>query len=378
MIQLGSILAVMWLYRRKILDIVGGLPLDAGGEAVCPARCSSAFVPVASLAGACSGGLRQDGALSQPRRDCRVVRHRRASSCWSSSASAQRRRCGRVDETPVWQGAWHRRVSDAGARSGRLAIGRHDCRRAWCMGFDRRVAAEFSFFLAMPTMTAAFANDLLDVRGHLTPDRALEIARRLRDGVRRLAARSSSRSWRWSAASGFAPFAWYRIVVGLAIPGAIAAGIVLNAVAAPQLHRRVLRHGAAVHQRHGARLALRHRRRPDCGRCPSGSWAGTFPGLGDRDTAAGIVLVGALATNVIGRRVLQRGERYLLRGAGLPDHLCPGEAACCRLFTGQRVRLQARRPARRQAGIRSRLPDEGIHGRSGEGAGGTCGGLRPH
>ena len=38
-----------------------------------------------------------------------------------------------------------------------------------------------------------------------------------------------------------------------------------------------------------------------------------IPGLGVAITAAGIVLVGALATNVIGRRLLQTGERYLLR-----------------------------------------------------------------
>ena len=33
-----------------------------------------------------------------------------------------------------------------------------------------------------------------------------------------------------------------------------------------------------------------------------------IPGLGTLTTAAAIVLVGAFATNVIGRRVLQRGE----------------------------------------------------------------------
>jgi len=38
-----------------------------------------------------------------------------------------------------------------------------------------------------------------------------------------------------------------------------------------------------------------------------------IPGLGIVTTAAGVVLVGALATNVIGRRILQRGEHYLLR-----------------------------------------------------------------
>jgi uncharacterized membrane protein len=38
-----------------------------------------------------------------------------------------------------------------------------------------------------------------------------------------------------------------------------------------------------------------------------------IPGLGILTTAIGVLLVGALATNVIGKRVLQRGESYLLR-----------------------------------------------------------------
>jgi uncharacterized membrane protein len=37
------------------------------------------------------------------------------------------------------------------------------------------------------------------------------------------------------------------------------------------------------------------------------------PGLGIVTTAVGILLVGAVATNVIGRRILQRTEYYLLR-----------------------------------------------------------------
>jgi uncharacterized membrane protein len=37
------------------------------------------------------------------------------------------------------------------------------------------------------------------------------------------------------------------------------------------------------------------------------------PGLGIVTTAFGVLLVGAVATNVMGRRVLQLGERYLLR-----------------------------------------------------------------
>src|SRR5260221_9981842 len=38
-----------------------------------------------------------------------------------------------------------------------------------------------------------------------------------------------------------------------------------------------------------------------------------IPGLGTLSTAVAILLVGALATNVIGRRLLQRGEGWLQR-----------------------------------------------------------------
>ncbi|MEJ8476513.1 undecaprenyl-diphosphate phosphatase [Roseibium algae] len=82
------------------------------------------------------------------------------------------------------------------------------------MGTDKRSAAEFSFFLAMPTMTGAFAYDLYKNRNVLSMDDAMLIAigfiasfvaglfvvRRLLDFVSR---------------HGFAPFAWWRIVVGL-------------------------------------------------------------------------------------------------------------------------------------------------------------------
>ena len=37
------------------------------------------------------------------------------------------------------------------------------------------------------------------------------------------------------------------------------------------------------------------------------------PGLGIVTTALGVILVGAVATNVIGKRILQRADSYLLR-----------------------------------------------------------------
>ena len=82
------------------------------------------------------------------------------------------------------------------------------------LGTDKRSAAEFSFFLALPTMGAAVAYDLLKnwdrldftdagliVVGFLTAFlTALLVVRMLLDFVSR---------------HGFAPFAWWRIVVGI-------------------------------------------------------------------------------------------------------------------------------------------------------------------
>ena len=48
-----------------------------------------------------------------------------------------------------------------------------------------------------------------------------------------------------------------------------------------------------------------------------------IPGLGTLTTAAAIVLVGAFARNVIGRRVLQRGESWLLKVPGFRTIYAP-------------------------------------------------------
>ena len=55
------------------------------------------------------------------------------------------------------------------SRSGATIVG------GMLLGLDRPAAAEFSFFLAMPTMAGAFVHDLMEVRDHLTADRATEI-----------------------------------------------------------------------------------------------------------------------------------------------------------------------------------------------------------
>lgn len=95
------------------------------------------------------------------------------------------------------------------SRSGATIVG------ALLMGADKRSAAEFSFFLAMPTMVGAFTLDLLKNYDKLGQDditaivvgfvvaliAGVFVVRGLLDFVSR---------------HGFAPFAWWRILVGSA------------------------------------------------------------------------------------------------------------------------------------------------------------------
>lgn len=86
---------------------------------------------------------------------------------------------------------------------------------ALLLGADKRSAAEFSFFLALPTMGGAFAYDLWQNRNILTFDDTLLIA------VGFAAAFVSAvivvkTVLGFVTRHGFAPFAWWRIAVGLA------------------------------------------------------------------------------------------------------------------------------------------------------------------
>jgi undecaprenyl-diphosphatase len=93
------------------------------------------------------------------------------------------------------------------SRSGATIVG------AMLMGASKRAAAEFSFFLAMPTMAGAFLYDLLKSYKLLTLNDAMLI------GVGFVAAFVSGllvvRGFLdFISKHGFAPFAWWRIIVG--------------------------------------------------------------------------------------------------------------------------------------------------------------------
>lgn len=96
------------------------------------------------------------------------------------------------------------------SRSGATIMG------ALLIGMERRAAAEFSFFLAIPTMLGAASYDLYKSRDLLSGDDAVLIATGFITAF--LAALLVVR-WAVGFISrhGFAPFAYYRIVLGTAM-----------------------------------------------------------------------------------------------------------------------------------------------------------------
>lgn len=93
------------------------------------------------------------------------------------------------------------------SRSGATIVG------ALLLGTDKRSAAEFSFFLAMPTMAAAFAYDLYKNLEIMTPENVTSIALGF---ITAFFAAVVVVRWLLDFVSrhGFALFGWWRIIVG--------------------------------------------------------------------------------------------------------------------------------------------------------------------
>jgi undecaprenyl-diphosphatase len=84
---------------------------------------------------------------------------------------------------------------------------------AMLLGADRRAAAEFSFWLAMPTMAGAFAFDLYMSHGQPGAGNVLLIA--IGFAVSFAAAWVVVKTFvDYVSSHGFALFAWWRVIVG--------------------------------------------------------------------------------------------------------------------------------------------------------------------
>ena len=219
MIQLGSILAVVWLYRAKLVAVLTGLPSQPA------ARRFVLMIGLATVPLLAAGALFSDYVKSVLYGSIVVIAVAFIAGGVIMLIVERLRPVPdvlKVDDIPIGRafaiGLFQALALIPGvSRSGGTIVA------AMAMRVDRPAAAEFTFFLAMPAMTAAFLHDLLDARSHLSPERGLEImvgfvmafiasalvVRPFLGFVRR---------------AGFAPFAWYRIAFGAVLLAALAAG----------------------------------------------------------------------------------------------------------------------------------------------------------
>jgi undecaprenyl-diphosphatase len=219
MIQLGSIFAIVWLYREKIVRVLLGLGSDPGGRHFA-LMIAIATVPLLVVGAAFGGFVKRvfygnfvvialafivGGIVIL------VVERRRPSP---TTVDADRAPLGQALIMGLAQAL---AVIPGVSRSGGTIVA------GMMAGVDRPAAAEFSFFLAMPALTAAFAHDLFEARHELSAERGVEIAVGLA-----MAFLSSALVIRPFLAvvrrSGFGSFAWYRIAAGAALLVAVAAG----------------------------------------------------------------------------------------------------------------------------------------------------------
>jgi len=207
-IQLGAILAVMVLYVRRLWGVLLGLPRDPAARHFALAILL-AFLPAALVGVAAHGFIKS--VLFSP---------------WVVAISLILGGVAilvieRIRPAPVVHGIEAlslRRALAIGAvqclamipgvsRSGATIMG------ALLLGVERRTAAEFSFFLAIPTMVGAVVYDLYKNRAVLTLEGGAAIAIGFLAAF--LVALVVVRAViGFVARHGFAPFAWYRIGLG--------------------------------------------------------------------------------------------------------------------------------------------------------------------
>ncbi len=210
LIQLGAILALLGVYFRKILSIVAALPTDKQAR-IFALGVIVAFLPAAALGATLHGFIK--GVLFNPWVVCvalisggivlLIVDDMRLERRY---ADATRFSLPMYFKIGLFQCA---AMIPGVSRSGSTIVG------AMLMGAEKRAAAEFSFFLSIPTMTGAFAYDLYKNAGTLNSDHAAIIAAGFAAAffagllvVKGLLG--------YVGKHGFAVFGWWRIVIGSA------------------------------------------------------------------------------------------------------------------------------------------------------------------
>ncbi len=210
LVQLGAILAILLVYFRRLLAIALALPHDPDARRFV-FGVLLAFLPAALIGSQLHGYIK--GTLFNPWIVCATliiggfvllaldgVRFENRYRDATRFPLLMYAKIGLIQCLAMVPGV---------SRSGATIVG------AMLLGADKRAAAEFSFFLAMPTMAGAFTYDLLKNYKILSfDDVALIGAGFIAAFVSALIVVNTFLAY--VSRHGFTPFAWWRIVVGAA------------------------------------------------------------------------------------------------------------------------------------------------------------------
>jgi undecaprenyl-diphosphatase len=210
-IQLGAILAVMWEYRRKILEVVLGLRTEEPAQRF-TTNLLVAFIPAVILGVLFADTIHQY--LFNPITVATALVVGGVVILWAE------RRTHRVHAETVDEMTWKDALKIGFAqclalipgtsRSGATIIG------GLLFGLSRKAATEFSFFLAMPTMVGATVYSAYKYRELFEPGDFAVIA--IGFVFSFIFAMIAVRALlKFIGNHSYAVFAWYRIVFGLLI-----------------------------------------------------------------------------------------------------------------------------------------------------------------
>ena len=209
LIQLGAILAILTVYAAKLSRLVVDLPSDRRTQTFVLAV-GLAFLP-AALAGVFLHTFIKTVLFESPALVCLSLVLGGIVLLVVDRWRAAPRYVDVMDVPPLRAlaiGAFQCIAMVPGvSRSGATIVG------AMLLGVDRRASAEFSFFLAMPTMLGAFTWDLYKSWGALNADvvQSIAVGFVVAFIVGVIVVRTLLE---FVSQYGFAPFAWWRIIVG--------------------------------------------------------------------------------------------------------------------------------------------------------------------
>jgi undecaprenyl-diphosphatase len=220
-IQLGAILAVILVYWRRFWDVAVGLLGWSAGPVAFTRNVLLGFLPSAAIGAVAYGAVRRMlesptiVAIALIAGGIAILVIERMTAGREVLINPDGAADSAMDkvETMGWRTALGigliqcLSMIPGVSRSGATIMG------ALALGVDRRTAAEFSFFVAVPTMIGATAFALYKSGGALAGDRISDIA--VGFTVSFLVALLVIKAFVAIVSKhGFAPFAWYRIVVG--------------------------------------------------------------------------------------------------------------------------------------------------------------------